>query len=249
MFRANQGTALTSSKSNDLKPQWLKDSWQQITCSQWPCCSHREADVGIPAARREPTSSRVQALLCVSCPSVEWRVEQLVSGCTPPLLTACMAPALGGVPHAGMRVMAMGLAALPDSTDGTAQPPLASPWKAGVQSPHGCDFCRRDPDAFGSRDETSEAGSQGTEQADADRLSSHGAATSSSQGTRPPYIISQPVPSDAELSGLLLEKLQAAASRETSILQGLNVSADSFYSSQVQCTAPVHVLVNRAACA
>ena len=74
-------------------------------------------------------------------------------------------------------------------------------------------------------------------------------ATTSSQGTRPPYIISQPVPSDPELSGLLLEKLQAAASRDTSVLQGLNVSADSFYSSQVHCTAAVHVMMNRAACA
>ena len=110
-------------------------------------------------------------------------------------------------------------------------------------------FCRRDPDAFGSHDATSEAGSQSIEQADPDRLSSHEAATTSSQRPRPPYIISKPVPSDAELSGLLLEKLQAAASGDTSVLQGLNVSADSFYSSQVHCTAPVHVTFDRAACA
>ena len=142
-------------------------------------------------------------------------------------------------------MVAMGHAALPHSIKAIAQPRSSfCPLQAVVPSPHDSGFCRRDPDAFGSQDETSEAGSQCTEQADANRLSSHVAATPTRQGIRPPYIISQPVPSDPELSGLLLEKLQAAATEDASILQGLNVSADSFYSSQVHCTGPVHVIVD-----
>ena len=152
----------------------------------------------------------------------------------------------GDVPHAGMGVIATGLAALPHSINGYCTTPHGFPF-ASKRAKSSLMACRRDPDAFGSHDATSKAGSQSTEQANADRLSSHEAATSSSQGPRPPYIISKPVPSDAELSGLLLEKLQAAASGDTSVLQGLNVSADSFYSSQVHCTAPVHVMVDRAA--
>ena len=89
----------------------------------------------------------------------------------------------------------------------------------------------------------------GVEDAHADRLSSHAAAGTSRQGARSPYIISRAVPSDAELSQLLLERLRQTADAETRVLEGLNVSADSFYSSQVRrapqllwCRHSAHIL-------
>lgn len=62
--------------------------------------------------------------------------------------------------------------------------------------------CRRDPDAF----------------------------TPGSQ--QPPYILTQPIAADAQLSKLLFEQCVAAIGSDKA-QQGLNATADSFYSSQV----------------
>ena len=68
--------------------------------------------------------------------------------------------------------------------------------------------CRRDPDAFAP-------GSQ-----------------------QPPYILTQPIAADAQLSRLLFEQCVAAVGSDKA-QQGLNATADSFYSSQVLLLAMV----------
>ena len=64
-------------------------------------------------------------------------------------------------------------------------------------------MCRRDPDAFAP-------GSQ-----------------------KPPYILTQPIAADAQLSKLLFDQCIAAVGGDAA-QQGLNATADSFYSSQVR---------------
>ena len=54
-----------------------------------------------------------------------------------------------------------------------------------------------------------------------------------------PYLFTQPIQPDAALSSLLHQHC-AAALGDDKALQGFNVTADSFYSSQVCNLPPVH---------
>lgn len=64
-------------------------------------------------------------------------------------------------------------------------------------------------------------------------------AKSAENATTPAYTLSQSVPADAALSAALLQALQSVVGPGDLVAQGLNASADSFYSSQVwEC--PTH---------